>query len=300
LLVAAWKLTRLARKIKPDVLHAHMMSSALIGYAASRLSGVPLVTTVHNSFDRHSVIMRLGDRVVAVSDAEREQLLRKGYKKDEVVAVMNAPNRSPREKFIVPEEPVTLVSPCILAANGLHRRKGVADLIVACQSVFAEIPDWKLYIAGEGPDREELEHQVQDAGLQDRVHFLGFRHSPRPLMEQSDIFVLASYADPCSLAIGEARSAGCAIVATAVGGTPQMLDYGAAGRLISPGQPEELAFELRRLMLDREARQDLRQSALRGSQVFDVERLLRDYEQVYRSVAKRTDRDERSLAGAIG
>jgi hypothetical protein len=79
-----------------------------------------------------------------------------------------------------------------------------------------------------------------------------------------------------------------------------MLDYGAAGRLISPGQPEELAFELRRLMLDREARQDLRQSALRGSQVFDVERLLRDYEQVYRSVAKRTDRDERSLAGAIG
>jgi glycosyltransferase involved in cell wall biosynthesis len=171
---------------------------------------------------------------------------------------------------------------------------------VACQSVFAEIPDWKLYIAGEGPDREELEHQVQDAGLQDRVHFLGFRHSPRPLMEQSDIFVLASYADPCSLAIGEARSAGCAIVATAVGGTPQMLDYGAAGRLISPGQPEELAFELRRLMLDREARQDLRQSALRGSQVFDVERLLRDYEQVYRSVAKRTDRDERSLAGAIG
>jgi glycosyltransferase involved in cell wall biosynthesis len=192
------------------------------------------------------------------------------------------------------------VSPCILAANGLHGRKGVADLIVACQSLFAEIPDWKLYIAGEGPDRENLQRQVQEAGLQHRIHFLGFRHAPRPLMEQSDIFVLASYADPCSLAIGEARSAGCAIVATAVGGTPQMLEYGAAGRLITPGQPEELAFELRRLMLDREARQDLRQAALRGAEIFNIDRLLRDYDQVYRSVSKRPRRGADSLESVVG
>ncbi|NYF79930.1 glycosyltransferase family 4 protein [Granulicella arctica] len=283
LLKAAWHLTKLVRKTRPNVLHAHMMASALIGYVASRIAGMPLITTVHNSFDKHSVIMRLGDRVVAVSRAERKQLLNKGYNSKRVVAVMNAPNRSPRETFIKDKEEVTLQSPCILAANGLHRRKGVSDLIVACRQLFEEIPDWRLYIAGEGPDRETLEQQVHQAGIADRVHFLGFRSAPRPLMEQSDIFVLASYADPCSLAIGEARSAGCAIVATRVGGTPEMLEYGTAGRLVTPGNPDELAQELRTLMLDDEGRRKLRRAALQGSSIFDVQRLVEDYEQVYRS-----------------
>jgi glycosyltransferase involved in cell wall biosynthesis len=290
---AAYKLNRLVRKKRPDILHAHMMLSALIGYTASRLNGVPLVTTVHNSFDRHSVIMRLGDRVIAVSDAERRQLIGRGYKRDRVVAVMNAPNQSPREQFVVPQEPVSLTSPCILAANGLHARKGVSDVIVACQELFAEIPDWKLYIAGEGPDREILERQVQEAGLTDRVHFLGFRHAPLPLMQQADIFVLASYADPCSLAVGEARSAGCAIVATAVGGTPQMLDHGVAGRLVTPGRPQELAAEMRRLMLEDETRQSLQQAARNGAEIFNVARLVRDYDEVYRDVVR-----NRSIADA--
>ncbi len=284
LLRAAWTLTRLVKSIRPNVLHAHMMASAMIGYAASRLAGVPLVTTVHNSFDRHSFIMRLGDRVIAVSDAEREQLVKKGYNSRQVVAIMNAPNNSPREKFTEDEPHVPMQSPCILAANGLHRRKGVFDLIVACQQLFQEIPDWQLYIAGEGPDRAALELQAQEAGLGDRVHFLGFRMSPRPLMDQADIFVLASYADPCSLSIGEARSAGCAIVATRVGGTPEMLEYGAAGRLVTPGRPDELAQKLRTLMLDGDARRSLQKAALHGSSIFSVSRLVRDYEKVYESV----------------
>ena len=72
LMSSAFALARLCRAARPSVLHAHMMGSAVVGYAASKLTGVPLVTTVHNSFDRHSALMRLGDRVVAVSQAEKE------------------------------------------------------------------------------------------------------------------------------------------------------------------------------------------------------------------------------------
>jgi len=278
---AAVGLFRLCREFRPSVLHAHMMGGAVIGYAASLLTGVPLVTTVHNSFDRHSILMRLGHRVVAVSNAERDHLIERGYKPKRVTAVWNAPNNSPRDAFMRNNRDFPLISPCITAICALHRRKGVFDLIDACTTLFADFPEWRLYIAGEGPDRAKLEAQAAEQGIADRVIFLGFVLDPKVLYQQSDIFVLASYADPGSLSIGEARAAGCAIIATAVGGTTEMLEHGAAGRLISPGNPQQLASELRALMTDPAKRAALREAARNGSDVFDVQRLVGDYERVY-------------------
>jgi glycosyltransferase involved in cell wall biosynthesis len=280
---AVWKLATFARRERPTVLHAHMMSSAVVGWFASKVSGIPLVTTVHNSFDRHSRLMSLGKQVVAVSLAERESLRSIGYKSSRLAVVRNAPCRSPRENFMQNKGEIELRRPCILAANGLHRRKGVADLIQACSTALPGSPAWHLYLAGEGPDRQILEDEVRSLGLSERVTFLGFVPAPRTLMEQADIFVLASYADPCSLAIGEARAAGCAIVATAVGGTPEMLDFGSAGRLISPGNPSQLADALKELMQNDEVRHSLRQAAKTGSEVFDVEQAVLGYARVYRS-----------------
>jgi glycosyltransferase involved in cell wall biosynthesis len=293
-LAAAWKLFRFSRSTRPDLIHAHMMSSALVGYAAAKLSGVPLITTVHNSFDSHSFIMRLGDRVVAVSEAERNELLKKGYGSSQVVAVVNGADNSPREPFMRDEITPAIQRPCILAACGLHRRKGVFDLIAAWIDLSKEFPHWRLYIAGEGPDREVLERQASTAGLADRTSFLGFLRAPKPLMEQADIFVLASYADPCSLSIGEARSAGCAIVASSVGGTPEMLDFGKTGRLFAAGNVAQLTQELRQLMADDAARLKLRADSLAGSEIFDVVRVTADYERVYREAIQLRPRKQPS------
>ena len=293
---AAWRLARVVRTFKPEVLHAHMMGSAVVGYLASLISGVPLVTTVHNSFDRHSVIMRLGRRVVAVSQAEKEHLIRRGYRADSVDVVMNAPVDSPREQFMKNKVDPVLVSPCITAVCGLHRRKGVFDLLAACTRLFQRAPEWRLYIAGEGPDREALEEQARAAGIADQVVFLGFVPAPRVLLERSDVFVLCSYADPCSLVIGEARGAGCAIVATAVGGTPEMLEFGKAGRLVEPGQVDQIVAELGGLMADPAARETLRAASRRGAEVFNVHRLLGDYDRVYQ--AARSARPDQSAHAA--
>ena len=278
---SAFQLAALIRTIHPTILHAHMMGGAAICYAASRVTGVPLVTTVHNSFDRHSVLMRLGDHVVAVSEAEREHLIARGYDPKRVRAIWNAPDRSPREAFMRNDRDFTLQGPCIVAICALHRRKGVFDLLQSYAMVFAEFPQWRLYIAGEGPDSAALQQQAIDLGLADRVTFLGFVAAPKTLFAQADIFVLASYADPGSLSIGEARAAGCAILATAVGGTTEMLDYGEAGRLVSPGAPRQLAVQLRRLMRDPAERDALRTAARKGSEIFAAERLVGDYAQAY-------------------
>ncbi len=286
LLRAAVSLLLLCRSMRPTVLHAHMMGGAVIGYIVSLLTGVPLVTTVHNSFDRHSILMRLGHRVVAVSKAEKQHLIERGYKAGRIAVVWNAPNHSPREAFMSNSHDIALARPCILCASALHRRKGVFDLIDAFALVLSDFPDWRLYIAGEGPDSDSLTAQAAGLGIADRVTFLGFVPDPRTLYHQSDIFVLASYADPGSLSIGEARAHGCAIVATAVGGTTEMLEHGAAGRLVPPGAPHQLAAELRALMQNPAARAALREAALSGAEIFDVQRLLGDYERVYREAVR--------------
>jgi glycosyltransferase involved in cell wall biosynthesis len=276
-----WELARVVRSFRPDVLHAHMMGSALVGYIVSLVSRVPLITTVHNSFDAHSVIMRLGRRTVAVSNAEKEELVQRGFDAKRMDVVMNAPVDSPRAQARKnPVNPV-LISPCITTVCGLIRRKGVFDLLEACSTLFREMPEWRLYIAGDGPDRQALEQQAIASGVGGRIIFMGAVPSPQVLFEQTDIFALCSYADPCSLVIGEARGAGCAIVATAVGGTPEMLEFGRAGRLVAPGQPVQLASELRSLMTDAVARASLRKASSEGAEVFNVHRLLGDYDEVY-------------------
>jgi glycosyltransferase involved in cell wall biosynthesis len=278
---AIWEVARVSRRRRMDLLHAHMMSGALVGYVASRIAGIPLVTTVHNSFDRHSALMRLGDRVVAVSAAERDLLVGRGYKPARVDVVLNGPNGSARDDSASAGYSPELQRPCVTTVCGLHRRKGVFDLIPAFAAASRDLPQWRLYIAGEGPDRAALEAFARDSGLQDRVIFLGSVPSARPVLERSDIFVLASYADPCSLAVAEARAAGCAIIATGVGGTPELLEFGRAGKLVGPGDPERLAAELRQLMTDEAERSAFRLAARRGAEFFRIERVVDDYDAVY-------------------
>jgi glycosyltransferase involved in cell wall biosynthesis len=276
------KIVKLNKIHKFDVMHAHMMSGSLVGFGASVLTGVPLVTTVHNSFDRHSFLMRLGRRVVAVSEAEKALLVRQGYNANRVDVVLNGPNNSPRESFLHNAVDIDIQRPCITTVCGLHRRKGVADLISAFAQASHSFPAWKLYIVGEGPDRQQLEALAHNGGLDGKVCFLGSISSPQPILAKSDIFVLASYADPCSLAVAEARGAGCAIVATAVGGTPELLEFGQAGKLVEAGNPVQLANELQNLMGSHEMLSAFRNASKRGSEFFDVQRVTEAYEPIYK------------------
>ncbi len=308
---AVTRLVKAHRDRKIDVLHAHMMSGALIGFATSTLTGAQLVTTVHNSFDRHSALMRLGHRVVAVSHAEKDFLVKRGYQPDRIDVVLNGPNNSPREgrvsaatigkpswklAFRTEHTGADVVqTPCVTTLCGLNPRKGVADLINAFGEASRDLPEWRLYVVGDGPDKQKLEDLVQSLHLQHAVTFLGSVLAPRPILEKSDIFVLASYADPCSLAVAEARAAGCAIIATAVGGTPELLEFGRAGKLFEPGNVGQLAAELRNFMTCEENRQSYRQAAKRGAEFFDVKRVARDYEFIYR---KATIRRKKLVTGS--
>lgn len=234
---------------EPEIVHAHMTTSALLAWPWRKVRTFKLITTVHNEFERRAVVMGLGDRVIAVSDVVRQSMRRRGISAAKLRVVLNGTLGSPRLPATKPA-PAALSHPAILFVGGLHPRKAVDDLIRAFDVVAAKRPDAALYIVGEGPLLEDYEALARGLACNEQVKFCGSAPDPRPYLLGCDIFVLASHADPAPLVIAEAREAGCAIIATAVDGIPQMLEYGEAGILVPPRDKEALANAITSLIED--------------------------------------------------
>lgn len=268
------------RETQADIVHAHMMTGTIIAFIACRFGRARLVTHVHNSFDRSSMIMALGDRVVAVSTAVAELMVRRGTPRGRVRVALNGPIGSARRAH-APEPPHALQRPSITTVCGLHGRKGVPELIEAFTIVARTQETAHLYIVGDGPARESYENLALARGLRGRVHFAGSVTDPRPYLAATDIFVLASHADPCPLVIPEAREAGCAIVATSVDGIPEALDGGAAGELVAPRNPVELAERLTALLTDPARLSAMRSRSRSNLESFSVARVCERMDAIY-------------------
>ncbi len=265
---------------KPDILHAHMMTGAIIGRITGTLTGVPLVTTVHNAFDKHSILMGLGDQVIGVSQAVSDQMGARGVKAGKLNTVING-TRGVARRRNASKAPVNLQRPSITTVCGLHDRKGVKHLIEAFAVVSERHANAHLYIIGEGPS--EKIYQAQGAALPhgDRVHFLGQLRDTEAYLRESDIFALASLQDPCPLVIPEARETGCAIVATHVDGIPEMLKIGGAGLTVPPADSQAMAEAMCRLLDDPLALAASKAASLDGVDYFDITRVERETRDVY-------------------
>jgi glycosyltransferase involved in cell wall biosynthesis len=273
-------LLRLVRREKIEVIHGHMMSSAVIGRVVAQLSGARLVTTMHNSFDGHSWLMRLGAVTAAVSEAERTLLLSRGFSDRRLVTVINGVGGSAREELPI-DDIGELQQPSIMTLCGLHHRKGVNDVISAFALISDEYPAWHLNVVGWGAAQAELQQQAEDLGLAERVHFLGSTLTPWPLLASTRIFATGSLADPCPLTVMEARVAGRAIVGTRVGGIPEVLEDGQAGHLVPPQDPEAMAVAFRELVADPATLLRWQELAEDPAGFFTVRRMADDYDLVY-------------------
>ncbi len=283
LAAAMARLHRLVRRFRPDVIHAHMMTGAILGAIESRLSGVPLVTTVHNAFERHAILMRLGDRVIAVSDAVGDAMVARGVPRRKIRTVLNGTLGAPRRDFF-PAEIYDTARPSIGSLGGLHERKGVADLIEAFAIIAAAAPDVVLNIFGDGPDRTAYERQAAALAAHDRIRFWGEVRDTKSALRSTDIFALPSHAEPFGLVLTEAREAGCAIVATNVDGVPQVLDYGAAGILVPPREPSAMAAAILSLLTDAGHLTRAKAAAHRDLARWSVDRVAAETDAVYLDV----------------
>ncbi len=282
---AMWQLNRLVRDFRPDILHAHMMSGAILGAAASKIARVPLVTTVHNAFDKHAILMRLGDRVIGVSDAVSEGMMGRGVPRAKVRTVLNGTLGAPRRDFF-PRETYDTPRPSISFLGGLHTRKGVPDLIEAFAIVAAENPWVQLNIFGDGPDRLAYERQAEALPMHNRIRFWGEVRDTKAALAATDIFALPSHAEPFGLVLTEAREAGCAIVANDVDGVPEVLDQGESGLLVPPRDPKAMAAAMLLLLGDDERMAMAKAAAQRNLERWSIDRVAAETDAVYRELVE--------------
>ncbi|KAK47423.1 glycosyltransferase family 4 protein [Caballeronia sp. LZ029] len=295
---------RLIDRFDPEIVHAHMMTGALISRFGSMRRRFALVTTVHHELQKSASLVRAGDRMVAVSRAVAMDLQARGIDSARMSIVLNGAVGAPRLVCRPAAKPVRLKHPNIVCVAGMYRRKGIADLLQAFALVREQsaserefMSEPHLYLVGDGPERASMEALAAEFGIAEVTHFTGFVADARPYLASADIFALLSREDPGPLVIAEAREAGCAIVATRVGGIPEMLDDGAAGVLVTAGDIEQAAAKLRWLLLDRQARGQLAARARQNLQPLSVERVCGEYMAVYQQTLKeRESMSRRQLA----
>jgi len=245
----AVSLLQVMRRLRPDIVNAHMVAAALAARFVARYVGFKLVTTVHNSFDKQAPLMRVGDLVIAVSKSVYDEMRGFGTAESKLRIVRNGTIGGARRPA-VPARRRDLSHPAIATVCGLHPRKGVDHLIDAFAMVHRQCPAVHLYIVGEGPYRAAYEQRAADCGAGDAIRFTGHLDDPREVLATADIFVLASLREPFGLVVSEAREMGCALVTTDVDGLPEAVGGSKHGLLVPPADPGAMAEALLSLVND--------------------------------------------------
>ncbi len=246
---------RWCRRINARIVHTCELYANIFGLPAAALAGVDvrignrreLVTPdkTRALLTSQRLAYKGAHAVVANSAAAAEQLRREGVPPGKIRLIPNgvdcvafAPARTDADR------PLRRV---VTVAN-LRPEKGHDTLIAAAADVVAARPDAEFLIVGDGPLRGELQRQVDARGLGARVRFLGERSDVPALLASSDVFALPSRTEACPNGVLEAMAAGLPIVASRVGGVPELVESGVHGLLVEPDRPEQLAASLLDLM----------------------------------------------------
>jgi len=165
--------------------------------------------------------------------------------------------------------------------------KGVRNLIEATAILAGEMPDLRLEIAGSGPLENELTLQCRDLDISAKVTFLGWQRDLDPVYRRWDVFCMPSLEEGFGLAALEAMASGLPVVATSVGGLPEIVEDGVTGFLVPPSDPQALAANLRTLLRDGSRKQTMGTAARRRVAVqFSVDRMVRDIDALYVTLLK--------------
>jgi glycosyltransferase involved in cell wall biosynthesis len=240
-----------------------------------------LISTVHNEFQRSSLVMGFADLVIAVSKAVAQSMQKRGISQRKLRVVRNGPLGSPRTLSLTDYTPLTLHRPAITTVAGMYHRKGIAELIAAFAQIAQDFPEAHLYLVGDGPDRIEFEQQARKTSFYNRIHFEKFQPEPQKYLLSTDIFVLASHRDPSPLVIPEARAAGCAIIACNVDGIPEALDQGKAGILVPSGDSCALGLTLFQLLNDLDNLKYWQNQASKNLEMLMIERVHKETIAIY-------------------
>nr|BBH86392.1 glycosyl transferase [Thermosporothrix sp. COM3] len=242
---------------KPEIVHSHLYPASLHASLAAQQADVPAIIAT-----KHTLILHAGDALVsyitpthtiAVSQAAGSLLEKAGIPAYQINIIYNGIHA---EAYTCPPALLQRVRDTLPCNHGpilgtiarLSPEKGIDTLLKALPSVIQTHPTLSLLLVGDGPEARALRRLTDLSGLNNHVHFLGFRQDISALNQIFDLFVLPSREESCSLALLEAMAAGKAVVATDVGGNAEVLRHGIDGLLITPDDPQALSRALLTLL----------------------------------------------------
>jgi sugar transferase (PEP-CTERM/EpsH1 system associated) len=300
---AFWRLYSLLRRQRPTILHTWMFHADLLGRVLGRLAGVPIIITSRRNENIGGALRErlnrwtahLSDRVIAVCELVRQaEIKRTRVSPEHVVTIYNGVDVEQfsavnvqaaarvRHIFDVPID-VLLVG----SVGRLHPQKDFATLLAAITQVRKHIPTVRLLLVGDGELRDELESQARSLGLSEIVTFVGSRTDVPQILAAVDVFTLSSLWEGMSNAVLEAMAAELPVVATAVGGTPEVVVDGVTGLLVPPHDPTSLARALTTLLREPALRRKMGQAGReRVQEQFSVERMVCRTEALYTEVLR--------------
>jgi glycosyltransferase involved in cell wall biosynthesis len=281
------------RRLRPDVVHTHQIGPLFYAGPAARLGRVPVVVHTEHSVEDYGRLRKrwLGrlagqnvDRFYCLTKAMRAAVLARRVVASHKVRVIH--NGIDTASFRVPTDPLEIrhalgipAQASVIGAVGRLTEVKRHDLLLrAFARVRARTADTHLLLLGEGPLLGSLRGQVSELGLNDCVHFAGYRPHSAPYLRAMDVFALTSRSEGMPQVLLEAAVVGVPAVAAAVGGVPEVVEHGRTGLLFEPGDEAALADGLHRLLTDRP--EALRLSAAARAKVearYSVHRMASDY-----------------------
>jgi sugar transferase (PEP-CTERM/EpsH1 system associated) len=298
---ALWRLYRLLRRERPSILHTWMFHANVLGRVLGRRAGVPIIITSRRNVNIGGTLREflkrqtagMDDRIIAVCEIAREaEIKRAMMSPDKVVTIYNGISAErfvdldpqtaarTRQTFRIPVE-----APLLGSVGRLHPQKGFTDLLTAFAQIRERIPSVRLFLAGGGKSRADLEAQARSLGLSEAVTIAGVRADVPEVLAALDVFVLPSRWEGMPNAVLEAMAAGLPVVATAVGGTPEAVVDGVTGLLVPPRDPGALVQAIEWVLRDPNLRRRMGQAGRkRVEQHFSIEDTIRQTEALYETL----------------
>jgi len=292
-------LYRFLRRGGFDVLHTHLIHATLIGRIVGRLAGVPVIVSQENNtsnWRKRNILVNLlyaltvvqVQRIIAISEAVKRCLIEIGNVDPKKIEVLydGVDLQEFRPRNIDHELRRSLhledASPIVGCIGRLDPRKGHCYVIQALSKLSSDYPNIRLILVGDGDQRERLTKLGQQLGVAEKIMFVGTQKDVRRYLSLLDVFVLPSLQEALSISLIEAMAMGKAVLATNVGGIPEVVTDGEDGLLVPSHNEQRLAEGIRVLIENKPLADRLGSSARRKvEEKFDLNTSVHRLEQIY-------------------
>ena len=280
------ELSKLLRAERIQVVHTHNTFANFYGALAAKWAGVPVVLNTQHGRGCGSswkarcqfrIANRLTQRIVGVSrDVARLCQQDDPASRNKIITIWNGINLE-RFTYRGPK-----VIPTAISVARLSREKDFPTLLNAVKSVLTHVPDFRLRIVGDGPERATIERTIDALNLQNHVELVGERHDIPDLLAEAGFFVSSTRSEGLSLTLLEAMAIGLPIVTTSVGGNPEIVVEGQTGRLVPDNDPAALARAILQMCHQRDTWTVMgRLGRQRVEENFEIRKMIGSYESLY-------------------